>query len=98
MNRKIIAWALALLLLALPTQAEHSVSDVRARYAEIPGADALYDLQPDPETGEIGRLSAEAEQSMLAYARFMRWLSYVEDPLETSEEYGELAQAGAGRQ
>lgn len=95
MNRKIIAWALALLLLALPAQAEHSVSDVRARYAEIPGADALYDIQPDPETGEIGRFSAEAEQSMLAYARFMRWLAYVEDPLETSKEYGELAQAGA---
>ena len=95
MSRKIIAWALSLLLLALPTQAEHSVNDVRARYAEIPEADMLYQLQPDPETGEVGRLSSEAEQSMLAYARFMRWLAYVEDPLEMDDGYGELAQAGA---
>ena len=79
--------ALLCLCVALPAFAVHTVEDVRARYGQIAAADALYD--------EDGGLMVAAQQSMLDYARFMRWLAYVEDPLEISGEYTQLAQAGA---
>lgn len=84
---KTILISLLCLCVELPAFAVHTVDDVRARYGQIGTADALYD--------EDGGLNDAAQQSMLDYARFMRWLAYVEDPLEISAEYTQLAQAGA---
>lgn len=97
MRKKLISWMLALLLAgcALPARATHTREEVRERYANLPSSEALYLRQPDPSSGDAGQLTADAEQSMLEYARFMRWLAGVEEPLSLDDAYGELAQAGA---
>ena len=84
---KTLLIALVCLSMELPAAATHTVDEVRAQYAQITTTDQLYDSD--------GALTAQAQQSMLDYARFMRWLAYVEDPLEISDEYTQLAQAGA---
>lgn len=75
------------LFICMPAFAEHTVQQVRAQYEAISSTDILY----DPE----GFISDASVQSMLEHARFMRWLAYVEEPLEITDEFSELAQAGA---
>lgn len=84
---KFLLVALMALSLALPAIAEHTVDEVRAQYQQITQTDQLYDSS--------GEISDEAAQSMLEHARFMRWLAYVEEPLEIAEDFSRLAQDGA---
>jgi len=84
---RIILYALLTFAFALPAYAEHTVEQVRTQYKAISFTDDLYDSE--------GVISDAAAQSMLEHARFMRWLAYVEEPLEITEDFSDLAQAGA---
>ena len=79
--------ALLVLMLSVPAYAEHTVDEVRAQYNSITSTRQLY--------GDSGTISDAAAQSMLELAQFMRWLAYVEEPLEISADFSQLAQDGA---
>lgn len=92
--RALLLMMIAALLIS-SAHAEHTVQEVRERYSRIARTDMLYAEKADLKRMTVGELTDVAEEAMLEYVRFMRWLAYVEEPLEISEDYTSLAQTGA---
>lgn len=95
--KRIIAFLLAILCFSGSNGAlaAHTVQEVRGRYHQIGRVEQLYEKQADLRRMEPGVLSQEAETAMLEYVRFMRWLAYVEEPLDIRDEFTQLARDGA---
>lgn len=95
--KKIIAFILTASLLSGICCAEslHTVQEVREQYGKIGRVEQIYAEQADTDSLTPGKMTAEAEDSILNYARFMRWLAYVDEPLEITDDFTALAEDGA---